>query len=156
MTTIFSIHPSANDNHLKRDTMIINGYSVEVDTYLFHVTITGATCHSCCDHICDEKKNKRHTFSSVFNELKRLNKLPDNSKLLELFYINMDKNSLSNVEESDSWWKIILYKIINMLILSVVRITNKENFLIKQLINDYLIRIYSRKTLFHENKSLLL
>ena len=103
-----------DDKILSVTRLSINGSHVSVSTHTHSVQISGGSCCSCCDNYDDSEeegcsktdKYKRHTLSSVFNKLEEIGELPDQSKLLELWYINRHKDDEHVVSEgkNDAWW----------------------------------------------------
>lgn len=91
-----------------------SGARVRVLTRGLDVTISGPTCHDCCD-TCGGDDDSTHrytrvTLGTVFNKLRRENSLPSPSKILSLWYINrykpavLDENEEACDENSDEWW----------------------------------------------------
>lgn len=84
----------------------------KVDTHMLETTISGPSCQSCCDNCGDDKTSthrySRVTLGNVFNQLRKDDALPDESKILNLWYINRYKgckeDEIESDENSDDWW----------------------------------------------------
>lgn len=117
VTLATCINPRVDNSIINEAFTVINGARVEVITRKHQVSIVGASCLACCDEGCDDDtdtddcrhrtmaKYARHTLSTVFNALKESARVPDEEKLLDLWYINRDASSVdANAEGSDLWW----------------------------------------------------